>query len=401
MDTKPYNPLLQGLVALSSFDIQPQQQQEKLADFTRMAATIAGSSYVTINILDANIQWTVAAENMATGQLARTETICQYTIDQRTPLEIKDLATHPSYQHLAFVKQHPELRYYLGIPILTELGSPIGVLCILDKNNLDLSANTVSVLQMLANQILQRLRLNAQLDHAHLELSKKKLHILKLAHDIRSPLNGMIGLSQMLGNGALDAKETIAKIAMLKDGMISLLNLANDSLAEEIPALHHQNGVTITLEDLALQVEQLHLPQALSKNVKLVVDINASRKKEVLFKLKLLQIASNLVSNAIKFTPENGTVRPELDILDHTAPRSLEMIVADSGAGLQTDRSAENIEEDESSSEKGTGLGLSIVQMLVQELEGTIEVNSKPGYGTTFRVVIPQAGVAADLKDMV
>jgi signal transduction histidine kinase len=401
MRSKTHNQHLKDLVALSAFDIHPQQQQERLGDLTRLAAVIAGSSYATINILDADMQWTIAGENIQPGQISRHETVCQYAIDRKAPLEIRNLATHPEYQHLAFVHQHPHLQYYLGIPILTELGNTIGVLCILHNQNLDVSAQTVSTLQMIAGQVVSRLRLYAQLGHAHLELNKKELHMLKLAHDIRNPLNGMIGLGKQLEADATNGEYSNAPqtLRMLNQGLASLLSLADNVLSEEVTALHHLNGVTITLDALAKQVEQLHLPQALTKHIDLFVEVSKSNKSERVRNDKLIQIASNLISNAIKFTPVGGHVRVDLQMTSHASKRMLEIVVADSGIGLRNqtnnidDTTTEPITTPGTAQEKGFGYGLAIVQMLVEDLNGTIEVNGTNGTGTTFRVLIPQVSL--------
>jgi signal transduction histidine kinase len=112
-------------------------------------------------------------------------------------------------------------------------------------------------------------------------------------------------------------------------------------------------------------------------------------------KNKLMQIAGNIVSNAIKFTPQNGVVKVDLDITIINNQDWVQVIVNDSGVGMDQ-KAIDNILAGDASSQKGTGgetgygFGLSLVKHLVNSLKGTLQIESTPGAGTKFEVRLPQ-----------
>ena len=108
-----------------------------------------------------------------------------------------------------------------------------------------------------------------------------------------------------------------------------------------------------------------------------------------------MQITGNLISNAIKFTPENGTVSVRLALETDDVENILNIAVADTGGGI--DRPAINAILSGSAAstngtigEQGFGFGLTLVKHLVDSLQGRMEIFSEPGLGSTFQVYLPQ-----------
>jgi signal transduction histidine kinase len=112
-------------------------------------------------------------------------------------------------------------------------------------------------------------------------------------------------------------------------------------------------------------------------------------------KNKILQIAGNLISNAIKFTPENGKVTVDLGLVIGQDDKKLQITVKDTGIGL-TEEAIQNIQNGTVSSTEGTegeqgyGFGLSLVKHLLDGMKGSLLIASKPGHGAEFSVRIPQ-----------
>jgi signal transduction histidine kinase len=138
---------------------------------------------------------------------------------------------------------------------------------------------------------------------------------------------------------------------------------------------------------------KLYLPQARAKNIQFEVNILPSSLDTPFPRNKLLQIAGNLISNAIKFSPNGGKVNVSLDMEVIGSVNNLIMRVQDSGEGLSPDK-IESIMDGEASTENGTegekgyGFGLRLIKHLVSSLNGKLKISSVPGEGSIFEVTI-------------
>ncbi|MBE9465186.1 hybrid sensor histidine kinase/response regulator [Dyadobacter subterraneus] len=232
------------------------------------------------------------------------------------------------------------------------------------------------------------------------ESAKKKGEFLShVSHEIRTPLNSIIGFSRQI-DFAKPKEDLQMKINAIKNSSDVLLMLVNEILdfskfeSGKIKLVDHKfhplemlENVTGMLSVLAVNKEiQLHKQFEIDQSLMLSGDD---------FRLK--QVIINLITNAIKFTPQKGEVhvRARFDkIKDHQG--MLKISVTDSGVGIE-DKNLKLIFEDftqiESSDERnrqqGTGLGLPICKRIVDLFEGTISVQSELGKGSVFKIEIP------------
>ena len=137
-----------------------------------------------------------------------------------------------------------------------------------------------------------------------------------------------------------------------------------------------------------------YAPQARYKNVKISFLFNEEIEDFQFSRKKLLQIAGNLISNAIKFTDKGGEVLVNLNIDTIMPEQKLLIEVKDSGTGITFERLEElrtgiPVSADGTIGEKGFGLGLNLVFDLVHSLNGTMNISSKIGDGTNIKVEIP------------
>ena len=145
------------------------------------------------------------------------------------------------------------------------------------------------------------------------------------------------------------------------------------------------------------KLEQLYAPQARNKNIHFVVNSNSKTEQIPFSKNKLLQITGNLISNALKFTPKSGHVTVDLDLVvgEQENINILHLKVKDSGIGLEAaaiDAILQGTAEstDGTNKEKGYGFGLALVKHLIDSLQGTFHIHSRPGEGAVFEVRLPQ-----------
>ena len=230
----------------------------------------------------------------------------------------------------------------------------------------------------------------AELDNA---IKDKIEFIAKVGHEIRSPLNGVIGLCNIAKNYINDStrlKNYLDKVDVSGKYLLSLVNSLLDLNKVESGKLEIYSE-QVNLDEFFKSLESLVKIQSELKNIKLVFNCNYSCKQVLLDPVRMNQILINLLGNALKFTPEGGMV-----ILDVHEVKSddkeiyLKLSIQDNGIGI----SKENLyniflpfqQASPSIFKKygGTGLGLSISSNLVKLMGGILEVESEIGKGTRF-----------------
>ena len=227
----------------------------------------------------------------------------------------------------------------------------------------------------------------------------KNLFFSQMSHDMRTPLNGIIGLTSLTAKDADDpqkVKEALGKIDSLGRQLLELINNILDIAKIEEGRLEVQSQIFSmkkNLEEMAavfrLQAENQR------KDFQVQLDI-----EEVWLEGdwgKIQQILNNILSNAFKFTGEHGRI--ELSVSENSdinsRYRNYCFVIRDNGVGMNQEfleRIFIPFERDVqfgAGKVAGTGLGMSIVHELVQRLEGTIEIESEIGEGSTFRITLP------------
>lgn len=247
------------------------------------------------------------------------------------------------------------------------------------------------------HQTLEALEIqNIQLSNARRqaqEASEAKTQFLaNMSHEIRTPLNGVLGFARLLGKTELSAKQRdyLHTIQRSSEGLMTIINDILDFLKLESGKLQLERR-RMNLRDVIEDVMDLLGPMAQDKDLELVTIVYEDVPLQVFGDpLRLRQVLTNLVSNAIKFTVD-GHVAVRL-MLEHTEDQSVRVriSVSDTGPGLTREQQKRLFnafsQADASTSRKfgGTGLGLVICQRLIEQMRGMIGVDSVQGEGSTF-----------------
>ncbi len=269
-----------------------------------------------------------------------------------------------------------------------------------------LRATTDSVTSLMETTVAQRTaeltETNRQLEAARQAtdeaLRVKSEFLAKASHELRTPLNGIIGVAELLRSSGLNPEQrrlvdVIIEAGSQQVGVVSdILDYA--SLEAGKPQV---NKAEIDVNHLLDSVVQVFTPMATARGVQLTVQPSDGPIDELeTDALRLRQILTALVSNAIKFTDPGGVV----DIACASSEGTVAISVADTGIGMSTDSVArlfEPFEPADSSSTRsfgGTGLGLAICRELAELIGVRIEVTSRVGRGTTFTVLVPRSATA-------
>ena len=248
--------------------------------------------------------------------------------------------------------------------------------------------------------ISQNLVLENSLKEAKITAEKaneaKSQFLANMSHEIRTPMNGIINLSKILVGEDLD-EDSIEYAKMIYSSSSSLLGILNDILdLSKIEAGKIEiDPRPENIEDISKSIENIHSITAKSKDLLFQVDISEDLPKYVLIdRLRVQQILSNIIGNAIKFT-DKGIIhiifnKTEIDGNDY-----LEFMIRDTGIGIDSeiiDKILNPFEQADLSTTRkygGTGLGLSITSKLIELMNGKLDIYSKVGVGSTFTVTIP------------
>lgn len=257
----------------------------------------------------------------------------------------------------------------------------------------------------------QTLELRQALMKADAATRAKDEFLANLSHEVRTPLNAIMGLIRLLRKTTLDSEQA-SYVQLMDSSSAALLELLNDVLDfSKIEAGKLAlDSVGFSLLQWAEDTVTPHALQASTKGVSLHLDVDPSLPSEVLGDPgRLRQVLVNLLSNAIKFT-KSGSIQVKLMRLSSRPNDPSDVIqmgikVRDTGIGM-TEAQQANIfdaftQADTSTTRRygGTGLGLAICQRLVAAMGGKLSVRSAPGKGSEFRFHIPVR--AATAKDHV
>ena len=248
----------------------------------------------------------------------------------------------------------------------------------------------------IVRDITEALEMQAAVEESRARAEEASRHkgefLANMSHELRTPMNGVLGAAQLLESTELTTAQRTYVEIIVAAGQ-SLLAILNDILdftkieAGRMDLVREE----LRLHDLLRSVAPIMMFGATDKDIELVIDVGPDVPERVMGdSLRLQQVVTNLVGNAVKFTSA-GQVLLELSAAPREEGRvELRFRVADTGIGMQPDelgRLFEAFSQAESSMSRrfgGTGLGLAISRRLARQMGGDIEVESAPGQGSAF-----------------
>lgn len=230
-----------------------------------------------------------------------------------------------------------------------------------------------------------------------LEASRMKSEfVANMSHELRTPLNGIIGFAEFLIDGKpgpLNPKQTEYLGDILASGR-HLLQLINDvlDLAKVESGKVDLHPESFSLAAAIQEACAVAKPMAQKKHIEVVITVSSGLDQVQLDLQKFKQVLYNLLSNAIKFSNDGGAVK--IDAGRHEA-YCFKLAVTDFGIGIKPEdihrlfREFDQLESGAARRYEGTGLGLALTRKIVELQGGTVAVESEPGKGSTFSVILP------------
>ena len=348
------------------------------------------TAHLEAEIVETMLATPVRKGEGATGRLAEVQ----------EPIQLPDILEAPAESRVRSVLVRAGYRALLAVPLVRE-DRLLGGLTVFRKTPGEFAPEVVDLLRTFATQsalAIQNARLFLEIEDKSRQLEVASQHksefLANMSHELRTPLNAIIGFSEVLSErmfGELNEKQE----EYLKDIHASgehLLSLINDIL----------DLSKIEAGRMELELTDFDLPQAIDNALTLVRE-RAGRRGIALHQSveahlgeirgderKVKQVLLNLLSNALKFTPEGGRVELLARVIDGMA----EISVTDTGVGIAAEDQEAVFEEfrQVGTAEKkveGTGLGLTLCRKFVELHGGKIWVTSQVGVGSTFTFTVP------------
>lgn len=390
---------LDRLLKLAEYDIDYSNNFKELDDLSKLAAHIAGTPISLINLIGANTQWSLSHYGMESNQMPRKDSICHHTIQNEEYLELTDLDKKDQFKDKPYVAGDPNLVYYFGVPITTKDGVNLGAICVMDDENHSFSPEKVEMFKIIADEVISRLEQRKLVKELRIKLDEADDVKRKVSHDIRGPIGGIIGLSQIIKEtgSQQEISDIIEMIEMINKGGKTVLELADEILnSDKSGSIEDRfKRETVNLSSLKEKIRDLYSPQAQLKDINLSIKINHEQNHHKFPKIKLLQVYGNMISNALKFTHKNGNISIKLD-LDDISQNSGNLLfsVKDDGVGMSKDQIQSILNDQQSSTpgtedERGFGFGFQLSKHLIKSMNGTIDIQSELNKGTEISIQLP------------
>ncbi|MFA6151231.1 MAG: GAF domain-containing sensor histidine kinase [Chitinophagaceae bacterium] len=380
------------IAELYKYELLDSVYEEEFGDIVKLASGLCDVPMSLITLIDIDRQWFKAKVGIDGEQTERDVSFCSHAILNNHLFEVPDAYSDERFFDNPYVTGEPHVRYYAGMPLVTESGYKLGTLCVLDTVPRQLTEEQYLALSVLSKQVIKLFELrvkNKELDRAK-EVQQKMMSIM--AHDIRGPLASMemildqriktvISIDKMKEIEGMIAEQLHSTVSMLNNIVDwGKLQLSNEENNQEHFNLHKLCEDCFKTVGIAAQTKNNQLVNQVDEQIEIT-----GNKQGLEFVLR------NLIGNAVKYT-DSGAIFVSADIQNS----KVYIAVRDTGVGISPEEIALlkerkwTVQNTGTNDEKGTGLGLQLIQGYLANINGSIIFSSEPEKGTEVRVVIPQ-----------
>jgi two-component system, sensor histidine kinase len=398
------------LDALRSFEVLDTETEQMFDDLVMVASTICGTPIAAVSLVDENRQWFKSWLGTSAREMPRDDSFCAHAILEPTDLFIvADTQLDPRFLDNNLVLKDPYIRFYAGMPMVDSDGMALGTLCVIDRRPRQLTDDQKDCLRALGRQAAIQMEYRRSLitaERATIELeekrrdamqssSAKEAFIATISHELRTPMNGVIGVAQMLRSTGLTVQQA-RLVDTMEECASSLMVVLND-----IIEFSNTESGRISLQSNAFQPVELvkelvRLFQPIAKAKDLLVEASGSLSETLHGDVVRIRQALNaLIDNAVKYS-DSGVIQVEAkEVGRSTSVVMVRFTVRDNGVGIPKDRQRvvlESFRQGETGYTRtysGVGLGLSTCRSLVERMGGRFDFESKVGEGSTFWFEIP------------
>jgi len=364
-----------------------------LQNLVRLATELCGAPFGVVNIISAEYQHQIGAWGVDPGVCSREDSMCAKVFLSRERTVVADASLDPRFADNPFVTgEIGNVRFYASVPLQTESGFVPGTLCVFSDKTNELRPEQVSMLEVLAKQVVELLELQhrtVQLDRTYAELKDSNAKLAgfagRVSHDLRIPLTTILGYVELVEDDPdVEPNSTAARyldrigssgrrmLGMLEDvlsysrvgGAVQPTQVSLREVSEEVVRdLGIENHRIVEVEDLTLHADGGQLRT-------------------------LLQ---NLLSNAMNYRSPERDLRVRISGVSNY--QGATVFVSDNGKGIRPEDRAKALEPlvrlRREGDGPGSGLGLATCSSIAKAHGGDLTLTETPGGGTTVAISFP------------
>ena len=375
---------------LYELDILDTFEEQAYDDLTYLAAQICDVPIALISLIDRDRQFLKSHFGMDANELSRELGFCPHAILDDEVTIVEDATKDERFHDNPLVINEPNVKFYAGAPLVFSNNIRLGTLCIVDHVARKITDEHQKTLQVLARQVVSQLELRQAIKQAEIANQAKSHFISVVSHELRTPLTSIKGALGLLAGDVMTENPQQANdmLRIAYENSERLSFLVNDILDFEKmqsgQMIYKKKQVDIAgLMSKAVNINQGYADHYgvnfILENIRCTCSVTADEDR-------LLQVLSNFMSNAVKYSPEGECVRLTVECDEHRVRIS----VIDQGFGIPDDFQ-EHIftqfsQADSSNTREkgGSGLGLAISKEIIEQHGGKIGYDSPAGQGATF-----------------
>ena len=391
------------LAVLDSYGILDTPPERSFDDVVRLVSQLLSAPIAAVNLIARGRQWFKSEIGLGTREMPLDDSICRFALLEEQQMIVPDTREDPRFRCNPLVTRDAGLRFYAGALLKTRDGVPLGTLCVLDDKPRPqgLSEQEQFVLATMAHQIMSQIELRKAMAEQDALIAalrqadqRKDEFLAMLAHELRNPLAPIVSAATMLSNFNLDpamvqrASEIVARqsghMTSLIDDLLDVSRVTRGKVELELRELEFKDVIADAIEQVRPLIEK--------HQHRLTLDLPPARAIVVGDRKRLVQVMTNLLSNAAKYTLEGGRIEVRLT----TDGAALAVDIRDDGIGMSPELIASAFDlfaqgaRGLDRSQGGLGIGLALVRSLLKLHGGAVSASSDgPGRGSTFHVSLP------------
>ena len=413
------------LTALRRTALLDTPAEEAFDRLTRLATTILEVPVALVTLVDEERQFFKSCVGLPEPWASQRETplshsFCQHVVEQREPLVIEDAREHPLVRDNLAIRDLNVVAY-AGIPLISSDGHDLGSFCAIDSKPREWSVRDIMILKDLAASVMSEIELRTETEQrraaeravqevndelvtisvaadsarerAEQAVEQRDAVLAMVSHDLKNPLHTINITLSVLRDLPLSEEKARERLGIIERTVDRMDRLIRDLLDAQRIAAGQALALSLWPTQPAALLQEactLFRPQAQAKSIIFECDLPEDCPLVMADSERLLQVFGNLISNAIKFTPEGGRIRMSGGVDGEFVRFS----IRDSGPGIppnSLERLFQAFWQEERTAAMGTGLGLPIAKGIVEAHGGSIEVESRAGEGATFSFTLPAA----------
>lgn len=379
------------LKELEKYGVLNASSDKSLDRFTVMAAILLDVPMAVISIADTKNIWYVSRYGVKGESVPRSEGLCAYGLDAQECYFVEDTLKEDCLRDNPMVNGKIGLRFYAGIPLISEKGHRMGSLCVMDTTPRKFTLEQRRLLELLADLLMQALEEKYQ---NNTRLENRNQLIQNTVHDLKNPLSVMSLLAKMIQENKNDHQivdQLTGKIMEASKRMSQVIEEFLEVAEQENNRYSRLNLQSVELLGLIKEVVKENQPLTLNKGQLVIFKTNMPCSVYGDWQ-KLREVIENLLSNAVKFSPNGKRIWIGISVKENMAI----LEVTDEGVGLTPGdlknmfRPFTTLSGKPTAGEHSSGLGLSIVRTMIEAHNGRITASSKgKGKGSRFIVELP------------